>query len=610
MRRFATIRVARWSHPGWWIERVQREYPDEWEAILAAGNAQAPLALRVNRRVTTREALLAESRSSGDRRACRTATRESSSILRRPVRGASRATREGAFSVQDLGAQLAAPLLQLAAGQRVLDACAAPGGKTTHIAELADVELVALDSDAARLARVRENLDRLRLASAARATSWPATPASPSRWWDGRPFDRILADVPCTASGRGPPPSRRQMAAPRSRYRELRAAAGAPPRRAVAVPRARRAPALRDVLGLRGGKRGADRGVSSRATPKRCANPSPFPPRSPSAARNSCLRSPARATIKTDFSTRCSASPDGQRPQRGFRPPRRRRPLGTAFDAPPAGMPPAIRSPPSSRAATRGGSLARLRAAACARCARARRDARRAPTRSPSSRRNCAPTRTPMCSTPSSTSRSTRRSRRRSRRACRSTSCSSSSSCARAGTGSTRRCCRLSTQYRVSYNALTRQYRVASGLLGQTFDALDEVERFLSRVTSRQVASADQLVEGHALRGGGSAAPRRQPAAEAVPGERARLARMVAAIGVASLELHAVSGLLPSRGMRWLLLVLACLGAISLFLLATASANTELFARRYDLLLVVNGVLGRAADGCRRLRSSGSCRAS
>src|SRR4029077_9049508 len=98
--------------------------------------------------------------------------------------------------------------------------------------------------------------------------------------------------------------------------------------------------------------------------------------------------------------------------------------------------------------------------------------------------------------------------------------------------------------------------------------------------------------EGHPLRGRRAPTARRQCAAQAVPGERARLARLDAAIGVAPLELHAMSGLLPSRRMRWLLLVLACLGAISLFLLATASANTELFAKGIDTLLVINGVLG------------------
>jgi 16S rRNA (cytosine967-C5)-methyltransferase len=107
---------------------------------------------------------------------------------------------EGAFSVQDAGAQLAAPLLQVAEGMRVLDACAAPGGKTTHLAELADLDITALDSDEARLSRVRDNLARLRLASD-RVRTVVGDAGDPSGWWDGRPFDRILADVPCTASG-------------------------------------------------------------------------------------------------------------------------------------------------------------------------------------------------------------------------------------------------------------------------------------------------------------------------------------------------------------------------------------------------------------------------
>jgi 16S rRNA (cytosine967-C5)-methyltransferase len=100
-------------------------------------------------------------------------------------------------SVQDAGAQWAAPLLDLAPGQRVLDACAAPGGKSGHILELADVELTALDLDPERLRRVQENLDRLRR----RATLVAGDAAAPEHWWDGRAFDRILADVPCSASG-------------------------------------------------------------------------------------------------------------------------------------------------------------------------------------------------------------------------------------------------------------------------------------------------------------------------------------------------------------------------------------------------------------------------
>ncbi len=190
--------VARFSHPLWWIERVRREYPEEWEQILAAGNARAPLALRVNLRVNSQEALLAAFAAAG---LAATRAGEAGIIVERA--GDIRLMPgfdAGAFSVQDLGAQLAAPLLQLAPGQRVLDACAAPGGKTTHILESADVTLSALDSDEARLARVHENLGRLQLARMdVRVVAGDA--GAPAAWWDGRAFDRILADVPCTASG-------------------------------------------------------------------------------------------------------------------------------------------------------------------------------------------------------------------------------------------------------------------------------------------------------------------------------------------------------------------------------------------------------------------------
>ena len=103
---------------------------------------------------------------------------------------------EGLLSVQDAGAQYAARLLDLADGQRVLDACAAPGGKAAHILEQADVSLLALDSDPLRAARVTDNLTRLGLAAEVRTADCRAL----GRWWDGQPFDRILADVPCSAS--------------------------------------------------------------------------------------------------------------------------------------------------------------------------------------------------------------------------------------------------------------------------------------------------------------------------------------------------------------------------------------------------------------------------
>ena len=103
--------------------------------------------------------------------------------------------------MQDAGAQLVPALLDLRDGQRVLDACAAPGGKAAHIAESADVELTALDADPARVTRIDENLEPAFGSTEAASASRSATPACRATWWDGRPFDRILADVPCTASG-------------------------------------------------------------------------------------------------------------------------------------------------------------------------------------------------------------------------------------------------------------------------------------------------------------------------------------------------------------------------------------------------------------------------
>ncbi len=198
MRAVEADPVARWSHPRWWIDRVQREFPAEWQEVLNAGSTQAPLTLRVNRRVASREALLSQFAAAG---ANAMPAGDAGVIVEPPM--ALRALPgfdAGAFSVQDLGAQLAAPLLLPSPGQRVLDACAAPGGKTTHLLELAHIDLVALDSDDARLARVRENLARLRLARPG-VEVVAGDAGAPQTWWDGRPFDRILADVPCTAAG-------------------------------------------------------------------------------------------------------------------------------------------------------------------------------------------------------------------------------------------------------------------------------------------------------------------------------------------------------------------------------------------------------------------------
>ena len=190
--------VAHWSYPRWWIGRVQADRPRDWEAILAAGNARPPLTLRANRRRTTRDALMEQFASAG----IGVQAVGTDGVIVEPPRPVPTLPgyAEGLFAVQDAGAQWAAPLLQVADGMRVLDACAAPGGKTTHLLELAQLELTALDQDDARLDRVRANVQRLGLAGPhVRIVAGDA--GEPAAWWDGRPFDRILADVPCTASG-------------------------------------------------------------------------------------------------------------------------------------------------------------------------------------------------------------------------------------------------------------------------------------------------------------------------------------------------------------------------------------------------------------------------
>jgi 16S rRNA (cytosine967-C5)-methyltransferase len=190
--------VARWSYPRWWIGRVEADHPGSWQQILAAGNERPPLTLRVNRRVASRETLLG--RFSAEGIAAVAAGAEGIIVEPpMPVTGLP-GYAQGAFCVQDLGAQLAAPLLAPTDGMRILDACAAPGGKTTHLLEIADPEVTAVDLDDARLERVRQNLQRLTPgARSVRVLRGDA--CAPDEWWEGRAFDRILADVPCTASG-------------------------------------------------------------------------------------------------------------------------------------------------------------------------------------------------------------------------------------------------------------------------------------------------------------------------------------------------------------------------------------------------------------------------
>jgi 16S rRNA (cytosine967-C5)-methyltransferase len=187
--------VARWNYPAWWIDAVKRGQPHAWESILEAGNRQGPLTLRVNTRRASVDDYLATLAAEHIEA---TAVGLHAVRLKTPmpvdkIPGFA----DGIVSVQDAGAQLAAQLLDARDGMRVLDACAAPGGKTGHVLELARVELIALESDAGRARRIGENLQRLKLEAEIRV----GDAGDPSAWSDGDPFDRILADVPCSASG-------------------------------------------------------------------------------------------------------------------------------------------------------------------------------------------------------------------------------------------------------------------------------------------------------------------------------------------------------------------------------------------------------------------------
>lgn len=185
---------AVWNYPDWWIKACQTAWPSAWQAILKAGNSEPPLTLRINRRKTTVEEYLAllSSRGMEGRRIGPVAVRLARPVPVLQIPG----FEDGQVSVQDAAAQGAAPLLDVQDGMRVLDACAAPGGKTGHLLELADLDLLALDQDGQRLNRVGDNLRRLDLEARLQTGD-----AAAGDWWDGKPFDRILADVPCTASG-------------------------------------------------------------------------------------------------------------------------------------------------------------------------------------------------------------------------------------------------------------------------------------------------------------------------------------------------------------------------------------------------------------------------
>ena len=208
LRRFLRVRqtldaaadevpAARYSHPAWWIERIRRDWPEEWPQILDANNQPPPMWLRVNRRHSSRDAYLETLRAASI--AAQASEYASDAVLLQtaaPVNTLPGFER-GVVSVQDAGAQLAVELLEVRDRMRVLDASAAPGGKTCHLLERADLDMVAIDRSSARLAQLEQNLRRLGLA----ATVVEGDAADTAHWWNGQPFERVLLDAPCTASG-------------------------------------------------------------------------------------------------------------------------------------------------------------------------------------------------------------------------------------------------------------------------------------------------------------------------------------------------------------------------------------------------------------------------
>lgn len=196
LKKAAENEVGRYSHPQWWIDKLRWQYPQNFQAILEADNKRPPMTLRVNQSKISVESyhkLLAEKAMPADLLGSG-ALRLNHPVMVENLPGFT----EGLITVQDAGAQLAATFLDVRDGMRVLDACAAPGGKSTHLLELARVSLTVLDYDSARLSQVQQNLERLDV-KAERLLCGDAS--NPDEWWDGQSYDRILADVPCSASG-------------------------------------------------------------------------------------------------------------------------------------------------------------------------------------------------------------------------------------------------------------------------------------------------------------------------------------------------------------------------------------------------------------------------
>ena len=191
--------VARWNHPQWWIARLQKDHPQDWQHILQDANRHAPMTLRVNVQKVSVGAYLEALQGSGI--AARAVGASGIELARAVPVGSLPHFAQGWVSVQDAAAQMAAPLLLEGltdiGALRVLDACAAPGGKTGHLLELGLSQVTALEVDAVRCERIRQNLARLEL----QATVVVADAGLPQTWWDAKTYDLVLLDAPCSASG-------------------------------------------------------------------------------------------------------------------------------------------------------------------------------------------------------------------------------------------------------------------------------------------------------------------------------------------------------------------------------------------------------------------------
>ena len=186
--------AAKWNYPQWWVDQCKAAYPEQWQEILRVGNLPPPMTLRVNQRKITVDDYL---KKLTEQSIIATQIGPFAVRLQKPLPVLQiPGFEDGLVSVQDAAAQLAAPLLDIKDGMRVLDACAAPGGKTGHLLETANIDLLALDVDIKRTEKIHDNLARLNLFANIKDGD-----ASRSAWWDYESYDRILADVPCTASG-------------------------------------------------------------------------------------------------------------------------------------------------------------------------------------------------------------------------------------------------------------------------------------------------------------------------------------------------------------------------------------------------------------------------